>query len=219
MFSSLVIYIGFAFAYVKLHALHVRPSNLMHRRETSTCRNRQGNFILTANSNDDNTKVPETLTKFSWYAVEAFGNMFRDSSSSLTPRMVTTDLPPNNMRETQERIRLDNERLYFLSGIIDELIYSDECVFADPFVSFTGRDRFVKNLANLGSFITEFSAKQLDYTVTDSAVETKFMVKLQLNLPWRPVLAWPWGVRCEIDPNTNLIVLHKESVRTMKLLR
>jgi Uncharacterized conserved protein (DUF2358) len=144
--------------------------------------------------------------------------MFRDSSSSLTPRMVTTDLPPKNMRETQERIRLDNERLYFLSGMIDELIYNKECVFADPFVSFTGRDRFVKNLANLGSFITEFSAKQLEYTVTDSAVKTKFMVKLQLNLPWRPVLAWPWGVRCEIEPNTNLIVLHKESVRTMKLL-
>jgi len=24
-------------------------------------------------------------------------------------------------------------------------------------------------------------------------------------------LAWPWGVRCEIDPETNLVVLHKES--------
>ena len=42
-------------------------------------------------------------------------------------------------------------------------------------------------------------------------VETKFMVKLELNLPWKPILAWPWGVRCEIEPTTNLIRLHEES--------
>ncbi|MEL7342754.1 MAG: hypothetical protein AAGM67_19875, partial [Bacteroidota bacterium] len=29
----------------------------------------------------------------------------------------------------------------------------------------------------------------------DLLVTTKQMVKLQLNLPWRPVLAWPWGVK------------------------
>lgn len=90
------------------------------------------------------------------------------------------------------------------------------CEFADPFVSFRGRDRFVENLQNLGSFITEYSARPLDYNVVEdgganAAVETRFMVKLQLNLPWKPVLAWPWGVRCEIDPETNLVVLHKES--------
>jgi hypothetical protein len=25
------------------------------------------------------------------------------------------------------------------------------------------------------------------------------MVKLELNLPWKPVLAWPWGVGYEIS--------------------
>ena len=37
------------------------------------------------------------------------------------------------------------------------------------------------------------------------------MVKLELNLPWKPVLAWPWGVTYTIDPTTYLIVNHKES--------
>ena len=99
------------------------------------------------------------------------------------------------MKETQERVRKDNERAYFLSGEADWLIYSEDCTFADPFVSFQGRDRFMKNLANLGSFITEYSARLLEYQVEENAVTTKFMVKLQLNLPWKPVLAWPWGVR------------------------
>ena len=39
----------------------------------------------------------------------------------------------------------------------------------------------------------------------------QFMVKLELNLPWRPVLAWPWGVTFVINPNTFLIVEHIES--------
>lgn len=37
------------------------------------------------------------------------------------------------------------------------------------------------------------------------------MVKLELNLPWKPVLAWPWGVRYDIDPATYLITSHVES--------
>lgn len=158
----------------------------------------------------------DPVTKASWYAVEAFGNMFgskSQGSSTDTPGDITysTDSPPSSLQETLQRIQVDNEREYFLSGQVDKLIYDEKCVFADPFVSFEGRDRFVDNLANLGSFITSYSARSLDYQVEDNAVETKFMVKLQLNLPWSPVLAWPWGVRCEIDPATNLVVLHKES--------
>lgn len=161
-------------------------------------------------------KDPDAVTKASWYAVEAFGKLFGQAKQSKAAP--ATDQPPSSVQETQQRIQLDNEREYFLSGEIDELIYDEECTFADPFVSFQGRDRFVENLANLGSFITEYSAKPLSYDVgDDNAVTTKFMVKLQLNLPWKPVLAWPWGVRCEIDPETCLITLHGESVRRWKL--
>ena len=37
------------------------------------------------------------------------------------------------------------------------------------------------------------------------------MVKLELNLPWKPVLAWPWGVTYVIDPETCLVTSHVES--------
>ena len=157
------------------------------------------------------------LTKASWYAVEAFGNLFgkdkQTSKLAQEPAVYSLDQTPSSRQETLQRIQADNQRQYFLSGTIDELIYDENCVFSDPFVSFQGRDRFVQNLANLGSFITEYSAKPIQYDEsTDQAVvTTKFMVKLRLNLPWKPVLAWPWGVQCEIDPNTNLVVAHKES--------
>jgi hypothetical protein len=37
------------------------------------------------------------------------------------------------------------------------------------------------------------------------------MVKLELNLPWKPVLAWPWGVKYDIDPESFLVISHVES--------
>jgi len=167
---------------------------------------------LEASEKDDgsNTNV-DPVTKASWFAVEAFGKVFGKAAPPKDTAL-SIDQPPSSLKETQQRIQRDNEREYFLTGEIDKLIYAKDCTFADPFVSFQGRDRFVENLANLGSFITEYSAKPLSYEVDGNVVNTKFMVKLQLNLPWKPVLAWPWGVKCEIDPDTNLVTLHQESV-------
>jgi len=100
-----------------------------------------------------------------------------------------------------------------LSGEVDRYIYDEECTFADPFVAFDGRDRFIDNLANLGSFITDYDARMIKYDVEKDGMEivTKVMVKLELNLPWKPVLAWPWGVLYAIDPETFLVTDHIES--------
>lgn len=173
-------------------------------------------------SNKDNEGTKEDmniLTKSSWYAVELFGNVFgKKGQSEETSETVGYELSssPKSLDETLQRINDDNDRYYFLSGEIDSLIYDEDCVFADPFVSFAGRDRFVQNLENLGSFITKYDAKVLDYssvTYEDTVpiIQTKIMVKLELNLPWKPVLAWPWGVKYEIDPETFLITKHEES--------
>ena len=163
----------------------------------------------------DDPKTIDPVTKASWYAVEVFGKVFGKKGEAKVEARSTgysTDNPPRSVKETMARIKEDNEREYFLSGQIDKLIYDEQCEFADPFVSFKGRDRFVENLENLGSFITEYSARPLSYEeLGENAVQTKFMVKLRLNLPWKPVLAWPWGVKCDIDPETCLVVLHEES--------
>jgi hypothetical protein len=87
-------------------------------------------------------------------------------------------------------------------------------------VAFKGRQRFQDNLSNLaGGFITDSSTRVLSSSLDagDAAsgvppsYSTKLMVKLQLGLPWRPVLAWPWGVRHVFDRETRQIVQHAES--------
>jgi len=190
--------------------------------------NDNNDSIVDDDSDSDSTGTKRDmniLTKSSWYVVELFGNVFGTSSSSSTRaageiNQETSTLalpPPSSLDETIQRISDDNDRSYFLSGIIDDQIYDKDCVFADPFVSFSGRDRFVKNLENLGSFITKYDARVIKknspvvYKESIPVVETKIMVKLELRLPWKPVLAWPWGVTYEIDPKTFLITRHEEA--------
>jgi hypothetical protein len=161
------------------------------------------------------------LAKSVWYGVEKFGQIFapKSSSDSIAAVGIDQQKPPSSLEETVERIKLDNDRCYFLSGNVDEYIYDDDCIFADPFVSFSGKARFVENLKNLaGGFITKYDAKVIAYTdlFRDDesqipTIETKIMVKLELNLPWKPVLAWPWGVTYKINPNNYLITDHIES--------
>jgi hypothetical protein len=176
---------------------------------------------------DDIAAAATPIEKAAWYAVETFGKVFGKVAGDIEEEdeaMVNTG-PPTTLAETKRRLRADNDRSYFLSGQVDVELYSPDCVFQDPFVAFSGRDRFVANLQNLGSFITKYEARPLRYNDDDadeeaasssssSIVTTKFMVKLELNLPWKPVLAWPWGVRCVIDPTTHVIVRHEESVRS-----
>jgi len=169
---------------------------------------------------DDRKEETETakmnpLTMASWYAVEAFGKIF---GSNVSNAMILNDetcidlaRAPTSLQETFDRIQRDNDRSYFLSGEIDKLIYDDQCLFSDPFVAFKGRDRFLDNLARLGSFITNYSANMLDYEAGGTTVKTRVMVKLELNLPWKPILAWPWGVTYEIDRETLLVTEHRES--------
>ncbi len=225
------------------------PQSQSSRLITSSSNNRSV-VSLHEGTKSDEERTKETIRSnnplelASWYAVEAFGKAFGSKKSDGDIIISSNDIDltkqPSSLQETLARVKLDNDRSYFLSGEVDRLIYDEDCVFADPFVAFNGknfvvwyecmymmrtlssfnlllvtegRDRFIDNLANLGSFITNYDAKMLKYDVEKDGQEivTKVMVKLQLNLPWAPVLAWPWGVTYEVDPQTYLITSHVES--------
>jgi hypothetical protein len=145
------------------------------------CSPRAACLHLAKQDKDQQKTDVNPLTRASWYAVEAFGKVFGSKQNvastnvleSSQEEVVDLTKSPTSVTETIQRIQIDNDRSYFLSGNVDTLIYDPDCVFSDPFVSFTGRDRFVDNLANLGSFITKYSAKMINYTEEQDNVKTR----------------------------------------------
>lgn len=114
---------------------------MQSRHETSSA----SKLNLSSEKDQDNGKVElksnNPLELAAWYGVEAFGKLFsKNNDSSVNGRIGDIDLTksPTSMKETLERIQLDNDRYYFLSGEVDRLIYDENCLFADPFVSFNG---------------------------------------------------------------------------------
>jgi len=172
---------------------------------------------------------PSIATKGVWFATELFGKaaaLVRRDDLPGGPPPPSDGAPPRSLEEAVSRLEADyagsasDPRAYFLTGCMDEELYDEQCEFADPFVSFKGRQRFVDNLSNLaGGFITDSSTRTLESsskaydpaTGAPPTYRTKLLVKLQLGLPWKPVLAWPWGVEHVFDPETMLIVRHIES--------
>ena len=140
-------------------------------------------LLILHESNDKDNKVKNPFVKASWFAVESFGQIFgtggKKSKTNYAGTKVEIDLTraPSNLNEALKRIELDNERSYFLSGQVDVCAYDEDCIFADPFVSFAGRQRFVDNLANLGSFITKYDAKFLGYDVINGGTQVQTKVR------------------------------------------
>lgn len=64
----------------------------------------------------------------------------------------------NCREEALAEIRADFEQDYFVSGSGSMRAYDSNCLFADPFASFCGVDRFKKNVGNLGSLTCVWSA-------------------------------------------------------------
>jgi hypothetical protein len=139
-----------------------------------TTRFQYGQSVLKQAGKDDSPSAIDPIAKTSWYVVEAFGNVFGKGGKTNKGDAIALDRPPQSVQETLRRIRDDFGRSYFLSGDVDALIYDEQCVFSDPFVSFEGRDRFITNLANLGSFVTKFSVRPIAFNAEDPLnVKTK----------------------------------------------
>lgn len=198
------------------HALLLAPLR------TASAHHRTRALIRCASKPDEELGV---ATKSVWFLTEAFGNAaaaLRGTSSPPPPM----EPPPSSLDESIERLVADyagtvaDPRPYFLTGKMDVSLYDPDCEFADPFVAFKGRDRFVANLENLaGGFITESSTRTLETNIergdagagVPPTYTTKLLVKLRLGLPWSPVLAWPWGVKHVFDAESGLIIEHIES--------
>eukprot|EP00898_Chlorokybus_atmophyticus_P008331 jgi/Chlat1/849/Chrsp104S01195 len=154
---------------------------------------------------------PSLFVKASWYAAELFGQV-ASLGREKQPEEASTSAPERmySRQEVVAALRKDYDRNYFVTGDMSLDVYSEDCEFADPFVSFRGRERFQRNVSNLGRFMENIKLDVVDWQETQDQVVSRWRFRCTLGLPWRPTLAASGGTTHIFDQATNQIVRHVE---------
>lgn len=146
--------------------------------------------------------------KAAWHIAEAFGKLV---GTSAVPEAVHLTDEYISREKAIQCIKEDYELNYFVSGQGDLNCYHKECIFADPFASFTGVDRFKRNVGNLGSLLTNVNLEILEWNELEEEIHTKWRFSATLGLPWSPILAAAGGTRHIFCPESGKVIKHIES--------
>eukprot|EP00903_Cladosiphon_okamuranus_P009328 g8897.t1 len=156
---------------------------------------------------------PSLGIKAAWYGSELFGNIIglgkskeKAESGSESPAEEPISRP-----DAVARLKTDFDRFYFVTGQMDLDLYEPDCVFADPFVAFEGRERFKNNLDNLGSLMQDVSLDVTSWKVEEASLKTKWRFRCVLGLPWKPTLAAAGGTEFFFNKDSGRIERHVES--------
>jgi len=148
-----------------------------------------------------------------WFAAEAFGDavgLLRKQSGSAEQPVGSEQSTVLDARERSALLRADYDENYFISGRGSLAAYDADCVFADPFVSFTGRERFRKNVSNLGGLLRDVKLDITSYEENEEQLVTAWRFAATVELPWRPRLFAKGGTTHVFDSRSGLVVRHDE---------
>ncbi|KAG6551344.1 hypothetical protein Mapa_007130 [Marchantia paleacea] len=113
-----------------------------------------------------------------------------------------------------DALREDYARSYFLTGEFLDSLYTEDCVFADPTIQFSGRDLYKRNLKLLVPFYEDplltLENIQQDEDGDSRFVETSWKLRVYIKLPWRPFIAVDGRTKYNLNAE-NKIVEHVES--------
>ncbi|XP_026377147.1 uncharacterized protein LOC113271482 isoform X1 [Papaver somniferum] len=90
-------------------------------------------------------------------------------------------------------LQSDYENAYFLTGNFSSAIYTEDCIFEDPTIKFSGRDLYSRNLKLLVPFFDSPSLvlQQIEKDMSSelSYVLATWKLRTYLRLPWRPLIS------------------------------
>lgn len=127
----------------------------------------------------------------------ALSNLFATGELTISPAgdaIERADVTPLSRRALVAGLRSDFERGYLFSGLIEPNLYSADCEFTDPTLTFTGLSTFQKNIAAIQPLIKRFVSTNLvtlyslELDEASKRVTAKWRMEGNLQLPWRPVI-------------------------------
>jgi hypothetical protein len=151
--------------------------------------------------------------------------LFNVGASTPSPTATGTTFPgsparpaPGDIDEVLRCLKSDFERSYFITGVLSDGIYDEDCFFADPTVSFTGRELWKRNLQLLVPFLIDPSIQltglqQLEKKDGSEIVKLRadWILECSLKLPWRPYIYVVGSTEYDLAyPDNNRIVRHVE---------
>ncbi|KAJ1423925.1 hypothetical protein B484DRAFT_449940, partial [Ochromonadaceae sp. CCMP2298] len=100
----------------------------------------------------------------------------------------------NRLRPQQLKalIKGDFDRGYLFSGDIDPEVYTEDCSFTDPTISFTGLSTFERNIAALKPILDRFVGERgvdlrtLELDTKQQDVTAAWRMSGEVRLPWNP---------------------------------
>ncbi|ESQ49591.1 hypothetical protein EUTSA_v10021425mg [Eutrema salsugineum] len=108
----------------------------------------------------------------------------------------------------------DYGNAYFVTGIFTCAVYSDDCIFEDPTISFQGTDLYERNLRLLVPFLEDASIElqNMEKSVSSQInyIRATWKLRTYLKLPWRPLISINGSTVYELDGDFK-IVRHVES--------
>ena len=117
------------------------------------------------------------------------------------------DQPSLAPKEVLAGVVGDFENGYLFSGGIDTQIYTENCRFTDPTLSFVGLSTFENNIRNLKPVLNFFVANTLIVLYNAQLDEKNHKVKAQwrmsgnIRLPWQPKLELTGNTALSYNPN------------------
>ncbi|KAH0881552.1 hypothetical protein HID58_068946 [Brassica napus] len=111
-------------------------------------------------------------------------------------------------------LRSDYGNAYFVTGIFTTEIYSGDCIFEDPTISFQGTELYERNLRLLVPFLEDASIELQNMDKSELSqgnyIRATWKLRTYLKLPWRPLISIDGSTVYELDRDFK-IVKHVES--------
>ena len=206
----------------------------IHRKTGIRAQQQTGQPSSTISARNTDRKKPENVLVVSAVTVATeilrylnnSGAMFNNAFGEIAETKNKTKAwqpppPPESIDDALEMLKSDfTERAYFVTGVISQNMYSPDCLFIDPTISFRGTDLYIQNLSLLVPFLISPSIDLLSLSVTQPAdmengvhgiIRAEWILRTGVSLPWTPFVELKGATEYELTPTLPpLIIRHEE---------